>query len=126
MNKIMNEFIQIINAANLKLSEIHNEIASDKKLQNKWSRKEILGHLIDSAHVNYNRFIRAFSKNDLIFESYPQDRWVEIQQYNNRDWNELIDLWRSINLHILELIKNIHEEKKFHLTRDHNFDKICW
>ena len=76
--------------------------------------------------MNYNRFIRAFSKNDLIFESYPQDRWVEIQQYNNRDWNELIDLWRSINLHILELIKNIHEEKKFHLTRDHNFDKICW
>jgi hypothetical protein len=58
-----------------------------KKIQSdKWSRKEIVGHLIDSANVNYNRFIRALYKNDLIFETYPQDEWVVLQDYNNRDW----------------------------------------
>ena len=68
------------------LNKISNDFSSKKNQSDKWSRKEIVGHLIDSANVNYNRFIRALYKNDLIFETYPQDEWVVLQDYNNRDW----------------------------------------
>lgn len=85
-----------------------------------------MGHLIDSANVNYNRFIRALYKNDLIFETYPQDEWVVLQAYNNRDWEELLNLWKLLNLHIIELVNSIPDDKKYNETSQHNFDKICW
>jgi len=108
------------------LNQISNDSASSKKSENKWSRKEILGHLIDSANVNYYRFLMALQKDKLIFDTYPQDEWVRIQDYNNRNWDELIECWKSINLQIVQLVNNIPIEKLNHTTYDHNFDKICW
>lgn len=122
----MIELQNVLDDASIKLSSIPPEIASRKKTKDKWSQKEILGHLIDSANVNYYRFIRSYSKNDLVFKTYPQDIWVDLQSYNNRDWNELINLWKSMNLHILALIQNIPENKKLQLTDIHNFNEICW
>lgn len=92
MTKNLNWFQRYLNEQFDLLTEINNDLASEKINSDKWSRKEILGHLIDSANVNYNRFINAVSKDNLIFESYPQDDWVELQFYNDRDWNELVDL----------------------------------
>ena len=119
-------FTERINKSVDALLEISDESAAIKKSVNKWSRKEILGHLIDSANVNYNRFINAVSKEDLIFGTYPQNEWVELQSYNSRDWRQLIFLWKSLNVHIIELVKNIPEEKLFRLTTSHNFNNICW
>lgn len=108
------------------LSQLSDESCSIRKSEDKWSQKEVLGHLIDSANVNYNRFIMAISKNDLVFDSYPQDDWVQLQKYNKRDWLELMQLWKSINMHIDELVKSIPESAKNKLVLIHNFDKICW
>ncbi len=66
--------------------------------------KEILGHLIDSANVNLNRFLSGnFIKMIWFLDTYPQNEWVEIQNYNKRDWGELIVLWSSLNLHIANI-----------------------
>ena len=126
MTKNLNWFQRYLNEQFDLLTEINNDLASEKINSDKWSRKEILGHLIDSANVNYNRFINAVSKDNLIFESYPQDDWVELQFYNDRDWNELVDLWKLLNLHIIVLVNNIPEDKKANKSSRHNFDKICW
>ena len=126
MAKYIEIFSNIVNSNCDLLSKISGDSAAQKKLINKWSRKEILGHLIDSANVNYNRIIQSVTKDDLIFGTYPQNEWVELQSYNKRDWPTLIQLWKALNLHIGELIRNIPEEKRSKLTEEHNFYEICW
>lgn len=124
--KLSEDLLAIINIAQKKLSEISDLSAKEKITINKWSRNEILGHLIDSANVNYYRFLLALDKDKLIFDTYPQDEWVRVQDYNNRNWNELVKCWNSINLQIIHLINNIPIEKLKQTTDDHNFDRICW
>jgi hypothetical protein len=77
----------------------------------KWSRKEILGHLIDSASNNHQRFIRAHLSDPLEFPRYMQDEWVSIQNYQHQDVKELIDLWFAYNRMLASVIENIHPQK---------------
>lgn len=115
----------IFENANL-LIKISDEEAAFNGSARSWSRKEALGHLIDSANVNYNRFISALSKDNLVFETYPQDDWVQLQDYNNRDWNELIEFWKNLNIHILKLVKRIPTRALNKKRTNHNLDKICF
>ncbi len=98
---------------------------SHKPRPNKWSKKEILGHLVDSAFNNYQRFIRAGKQGNLIFDGYDQDDWVSKNNYQNRDLGEVISLFILINKHIADLISQLKEEEINKATSDHNFDKIC-
>jgi hypothetical protein len=70
----------------------------------KWVRKEILGHLIDSAANNHQRFVRARSGGALVWPGYDQNGWVEIHAYRSRPWAELLDLWAALNTHIAQVI----------------------
>lgn len=69
----------------------------------KWSKKEILGHLVDSAQNNIRRFVVAQ------YEEYPkivynQDKWVAITNYQQYNLQDLIDLWYLLNKHICQLL----------------------
>jgi hypothetical protein len=75
-----------------------------------WSRKEILGHLIDSATVNHQRFVRAQIETGFSF-LYEQNQWVELQRYRERPWQDLIELWTALNRHLLLVIESIPGEK---------------
>jgi hypothetical protein len=77
----------------------------------KWVRKEILGHLIDSAVNNHQRFVRAQLSNPLVLPGYEQEAWVSIQRYRERPWTELVDLWVALNRHVAAVIESIPEEK---------------
>jgi DinB superfamily len=83
---------------------------SAKPNENKWSKKEILGHLIDSASNNLRRFIVSqYQQNDKIF--YLQDDWVKLQNYHGTDVSELITIWKGLNRQIARTISIIPEEK---------------
>lgn len=73
----------------------------------KWSKKEILGHLIDSACNNHQRFIRAQSENPFVWPGYEQDRWVCMHRYRERSWAELVDLWIALNRHVAHVIETV-------------------
>ena len=76
----------------------------------KWSKKQILGHLIDSAANNHQRFVRIqYEKDPIIY--YDQNEWNRVQQYNKTNSEELKLLWKSYNLHLLHIIKNIPSDK---------------
>ena len=49
------------------------------RAQDKWSPREIVGHLIDSAANNHQRFVRAQFTDDLVFSGYQQAEWVGVQ-----------------------------------------------
>ena len=126
MNKYIDDFRKTIERSFLLLSRKSISEAQVKDSPKEWSQNEIIGHLIDSAIINYSRFISSLGKEDLVFSKYPQDTYVTIQNYQHRNWNELIILWKDLNLHIAELIENIPEEKLNKKTTAHNFDEICW
>ena len=70
----------------------------------KWSPKEIIGHLIDSASNNHLRFVRAQLPGARTFEGYAQDDWVALQRYNEADWSALVELWAGLNLHLAHIM----------------------
>jgi len=83
-----------------------------KPAPDKWSKKEILGHLIDSAANNHHRFVKAqFEDEPFKFNSYQQDDWVKVQKYNAVDTESLVSLWKIYNQHILWIISNFDENK---------------
>ena len=97
-----------------------------KPQPDKWSAKEIIGHLIDSANNNHRRFVKAQYQDNLIFIGYDQDDWVREQNYQEADWEQLIDMWKTYNLFICKAIENISDEKLNAMTTEHNYFQIGW
>jgi hypothetical protein len=89
-----------------------------------WSAKEILGHLIDSAAVNHQRFVRA-QWQDLVFAAYAQDDWVTAQKYQDAPWIELVALWREYNRHIARVMAAIPIDVRMAPKRLHNLHEIA-
>ena len=98
---------------------------SFKETPERWSKKELLGHLIDSAYNNHQRFLRAEEQGNLIFRGYTQDAWVQKNHYQNRDQAELVQLWLLCNRHLAALIAGLSEDLLRRKTSEHNFHKIC-
>ncbi len=126
MNQSGKTLTEIIEYLKPILNAISDEEASIKPAPNKWSKKEIIGHLIDSATNNHRRFIMANHKDDLIYEGYQQDDWVVVQKYQDRDWLELVDFWALYNLHIAKLIDQIPSEIRERVFTNHSFDQMAW
>ncbi len=95
------------------LLEINEDDFSFKPSSEKWSKKEILGHLIDSATNNHQRFIRVqFEDTPAIF--YDQNNWNTYGFYQQMPKKQLIDFWVIYNTHLMALIMHIPNE---HLYR---------
>ena len=95
---------ETISAAKPELLKIPPESAAKKSNPGSWSKKEILGHLIDSASNNHQRFVRGAQNAAMNFPVYKQDLWVEVQHYNEMDWSSLIELFYQYNYHISRVI----------------------
>jgi hypothetical protein len=91
-----------------------------------WSAKEIIGHLIDSATNNHQRFVRASSQPDLVFPGYAQEEWVRVQAYDHASWYELLSLWRGYNRHLVRVMASIPEEVRTRPHSRHNLHEIGW
>lgn len=88
------------------LNQMDEHVFSFKEQVNKWSKKEILGHLIDSASNNHQRFVRVqFESNPEIV--YDQVLWNQYSYYQQMDAKDLIEFWLVYNQHLIRLIENI-------------------
>jgi len=74
---------------------------------NTWSPKEVLGHLVDSAANNHQRFVRAQQTDALMLPGYEQNHWVASQGYQDADWPHLVTLWAHLNLHLADVMDRI-------------------
>ena len=125
MDQFVKEFRDTIEGARAELLRISADDASVSK-DGEWSPKQVVGHLIDSAANNHQRFVRAQFTHDLVFPGYEQDKWVEAQKYNDASWPDLIHLWAAYNLHICHLISVIPEHVLTIERHEHNLDQIAW
>jgi hypothetical protein len=102
--KIANGIRKTVEDFNNRFENLDETKASQKSRPDKWSCKEILGHLIDSASNNHQRFVRAQYLKTVSLPDYAQMEWVNIQQYNLLTWKELLLFWKSYNLHLAHII----------------------
>lgn len=77
-----------------------------------WSRKEILGHLIDSASNNHQRFVRALLQDELRWPGYDQQGCVRVQRYQDARWTDLIGLWAAYNRFLAHVLRGVPEAKR--------------
>jgi hypothetical protein len=94
--------------------------------QGKWSVKEIIGHLIDSATNNHRRFVLAQLQEELAFQGYAQDEWVSRQRYQESPWPELAALWAGYNQHLIQVVRAIPADVLTRPRPTHNLDQIGW
>jgi len=94
------------------LSRMNDDGVSFKPDPDEWSKKEILGHLIDSTANNHQRFVRAVYNAAAQFPVYDQNEWVRIQRYNERPWDSLVALWSAYSYHLCHIIECIPEDAK--------------
>ena len=89
------------------LRSISDERAASGSGPDKWSAKQELGHLLDSAIVNHYRWVRVLSEENPTLPGYDGPNWVSLHNYQQRDWADLIDTWQRLNEHMLMLAEGI-------------------
>lgn len=102
------------------ISKLSEEEMSFKKNSKKWSKKEILGHLIDSGINNLQRFTEIqFLEKPYRIRNYKQVDLVKANDYQNSEVKELLSFWLSLNKRIKEIIKSLNDETlKFKIELD--------
>jgi hypothetical protein len=125
MTEFLNDFRETIERASVSLLEIPAERSAVPSSEGKWSPKEIVGHLIDSAANNHQRFVRAQFTDELVFAGYEQEEWVQVQNYQGESWQQLVQLWKLYNQHILHLMSVMPDEPRTKLRSKHNLHRIA-
>jgi hypothetical protein len=120
------DFRQTVDRAADRLMALSEDEASARPAPGKWSRKEIIGHLIDSASNNHGRFVRAQLQDDLVFPGYDQDAWVQAQRYQDRRWADLVRLWQVFNHHIATVMETADPHQVTRPRARHNLDQLAW
>jgi broad specificity phosphatase PhoE len=89
------------------LAKLKNADTSLRPNPKKWSKKEILGHLLDSASNNHQRFVRATLEHELTFPGYDQEKLVKLQKFSEMDWDFLVDFWAAYNRFLAHVLSQL-------------------
>lgn len=126
MSEFLVGFRNTIESSARALTIITEEQSSVAPAPGKWSPKQVIGHLIDSAANNQGRFVKAQLQDELVFPGYRQEEWVTLQRYQDEPWTRLIELWRLYNLHIAHVMSQVPEEILSRPRLHHNLNEIAW
>ena len=105
------EIESLIEAWRAKLHELDAASVHAKPTPDRWSISEVVGHLVDSACNNHQRFVRAQHLSELVFPKYEQNEWVSAANYQQGNWGSLVELWYHYNRLIAMLIRNMQESR---------------
>ena len=125
MRSIAYELEAVVDQHTAALHAILKEKMSYKPSPEKWSKKEIMGHLVDSAQNNIRRFLVAqYEETPTIV--YDQDKWVAVSNYQNSDTTDIINLWQLLNKHIATILKNMTVETGQRECRTQEVHSLEW
>jgi hypothetical protein len=121
----LDQFSDTLSDATPRLLAISEQQSEIPRAEDKWSAKQVIGHLIDSATNNHQRFVRAQFTDELIFLGYEQNEWVRVEHFQEEPWRDLIQLWRLYNQHILHIMKYAPEDTRTKLRQRHNLHQLA-
>lgn len=125
METIAKELDLLIENHRAALENIPTHLMEIKPSPFKWSKKEVMGHLIDSAENNIRRFITA-QYEDSPHIVYNQDKWNGINGYQHWSTGNIIQLWYLLNKQICSILKNMPAGVKYRLCRTENVHTLEW
>jgi DinB superfamily len=102
-------FAKTIKQSRVRLESIAEETARKEWSPGKWTRKQVLGHLIDSASNNHQRFVRAATEGSYEGPDYKQQQWVDIHGYDELPWSTLVDWWVTKNTVLARVVSRVPE-----------------
>jgi hypothetical protein len=110
------ELLCLIDEWTSKLLTLSEDIITLRKNSQNRTIKQIIGHMIDSASNNTHRIVHLqYQPSPLIYPDYANlgnnDKWITIQNYQTENWNDLLQLWKYSNIHIVHVINNVNFEK---------------
>jgi hypothetical protein len=85
--------------------------ASIARAPGKWSPKQELGHLIDSAANNHIRFVRAATEPEFRGAGYAQEEWVRVHGYGDMQWQAIVDFWFQYNTFLARLVARVPQDR---------------
>lgn len=108
--------LQLLEEWEAKFAALPEDLISNRLNSQNRSVRQILGHLVDSASNNIHRMVHLqYRENPCSFPNYAtfgnNDRWIAIQNYQHEDWQNLIQLWKYSNLHLVHVIRNLDSSK---------------
>jgi hypothetical protein len=101
------EMLRVVNSAEEILRLVSVEESKAPILAGGWSRRQVMGHLIDSASNNHQRFVRASLADSLEFPAYDQNGWARVQAAEEADWSLLVALWANYNRYLAHVIAHL-------------------
>lgn len=104
------ELARVVDATEASLLKISDADSCAPIHPGGWSRKQVIGHLIDSASNNHQRFVRATLQGSLEFPGYDQDGCVRMQAVQQMPWPSLIALWASYNRYLAHILAHLPED----------------
>ena len=110
MLEVANDLRTLVESAEI-LRQVSEDQSEQPALRGGWSRKQLLGHLIDSASNNHQRFVRAAIDGEIVLPGYVQDEWVRVQAVQELSWELLLTLWASYNRLLAHVIGKLPEDK---------------
>jgi hypothetical protein len=123
---VVRDFRVTVESSSASLMQMSGANVEQPRSEGKWSAKQVIGHLIDSAANNHSRFVRAQLTDDLNFQGYEQGRWVELQHYQDESWPDLVQLWRAYNLHLAHVMSCVPSEILTKPRLKHSLQNIAW
>jgi hypothetical protein len=109
---VANDLLSTVKAALSALQAMPESHAVTPLAPGKWSPKQVIGYLIDSAANNHQRFVRGQAGGELTLPGYDQDRWVTVQDYQDRAWQDVIGLWDAYNRHLAHVMARIPPDRR--------------
>ena len=107
MRELSEKLLSLVEVAEPRLREISEKESIQPILPGGWSRKQVVGHLIDSASNNHQRFVRAALQTSLDFPGYDQSGSVQVQAVQGADWQLLVSLWAAYNRYLAHVIAQL-------------------
>ena len=126
MQDYVTDLLSTIDQATPRLLALGAAASGRRPAAGKWSAREVIGHLIDSASNNHKRFVAAQGRDDLVFQGYDQEAWVERQRYQEAPWEDLVALWAAFNRHLARVMAAVPAEDLTRTRRTHNLHEIAW
>jgi hypothetical protein len=105
------EFRAQVDSFRRALLELPPESAGTHWRAGGWTRKQIVGHLLDSAANNRQRFVRAATEGAYTGPTYEQAAWVAAHGYDGQTWETLLRWWDAEHEILAAVVDLIPEER---------------